>query len=179
MMQFAMVYDNIQGSCKLCEASSNSVRKMRNYIRIQICFVASVVVGLTVVGLVCHADPMENYRQGEEYFVLQKWDKAIQYFTKSIQENPKYFQAYYNRAIAHSKKGEYDKCIADLKKAAQLNPKSPDAYGLMGLVFEIKHDYKSALWAYQEALKREKRKSAQRELQGWINNLTKKQSRKK
>lgn len=151
---------------------------MTNSINIRITLVAFVATGIVIFSSVSYADPIENYREGEQYLVLQKWDKAIQYFTLSIQENPKFYQAYHNRAIAYSKKGEYDKCIADFKKAITLNPKYPDGYGLMGLVFEIKHDYKSALWAYKEALKRETRKEAKEELQGWIKNLSKKSGKK-
>jgi tetratricopeptide (TPR) repeat protein len=152
---------------------------MRNSINIRIAFVACVIAGIIVAGSISYADPMESYFEGEQYLVLQKWDKAIHHFTLSIKENPKFYLAYHNRAIAYSKKGEYDKCIADFKKAAELNPKYPDGYGLMGLVFEIKRDYKSALWAYNEALKRETRKNAKEELQHWINKLSKKTGKKK
>ncbi|MGB9618682.1 MAG: tetratricopeptide repeat protein, partial [Desulfomonilaceae bacterium] len=76
--------------------------------------------------------------------------------------------AYHYRAIAYSKKGEYDKSIEDLKKAVQLNPDYPDAYGLMGLVYEIKKDYASALKVYKEALAREKRPAVVKLLQKYI-----------
>jgi tetratricopeptide (TPR) repeat protein len=122
-------------------------------------------------GEVAAEDYLDYYEQGEFALRVQKWDRAVELFTKSIQDNPKFFVAYHNRAIAYSKKGDYDKSIADLKKAVQLNPDYPDAYGLMGLVYEIKKDYSAALQVYQEALAREKRPAAQQTLRKYVQDL--------
>lgn len=113
-------------------------------------------------------DYLDYYEQGEFALRVQKWDRAIEYFSKSLKDNPNFFMAYHNRAIAYSKKGEYDKSLADLRRAVKLNPDYPDAYGLMGLVYEIKKDYASALKVYREALSREKRPPVKRVLQKYI-----------
>jgi tetratricopeptide (TPR) repeat protein len=101
-------------------------------------------------------DYLDYYEQGEFALRVRKWERAVEHFTKSIDDNPNFFVAYHNRAIAYSKMGEYDKSIQDLKKAVELNPHYPDAFRLMGLVHEIRKDYPAALHAYQEALAREK-----------------------
>lgn len=116
----------------------------------------------------CAEDYLDYYEQGEFALRVGKLDRAVEQFTKSIQDNPNFFVAYHNRAIAYSRKGEYDKSIEDLKKAVQLNPDYPDAYGLMGLVYEIKKDFESALKAYREALEREKRPSLKKVLEKYI-----------
>jgi Tfp pilus assembly protein PilF len=116
----------------------------------------------------CAEDYLDFYEQGEFALRVEKWDRAVELFTKSIQDNPNFFLAYHNRAIAYSKKGEYDKSLADLHKAVQLNPDYPDAYGLMGLVYEIKKDYVSAIKVYREALVREKRPQVKRVLENYI-----------
>lgn len=116
-------------------------------------------------------DYLDYYEQGEFALRVEKWDRAIELFTKSLLDNPSFFVAYHNRAIAFSKKGEYDKSIEDLKKAVQLNPDYPDAYGLMGLVYEIKKDYASALNAYKEALNREKRPAPRKIIQKYIQDM--------
>ncbi len=113
-------------------------------------------------------DYLDYYEQGEFALRVEKWDRAIELFTLSLRDNPKFFVAYHYRAIAYSKKGEYDKSIEDLKKAVELNPDYPDAYGLMGLVYEIKKDYESALRVYKEALTREKRPAVVKLLEKYI-----------
>jgi tetratricopeptide (TPR) repeat protein len=134
---------------------------------------------LTVLpAAVAAEDYLDYYEQGEFALRVQKWDRAIELFTKSIKDNPNFFVAYHNRAIAYSKKGEYDKSIADLKKAVQLNPDYPDAYGLMGLVYEIKKDYPAALQVYKEALAREKRPNAQKALRKYVQELEAKAKKK-
>ncbi len=98
----------------------------------------------------------EYYEQGEFALRVEKWDRAIQLFSKSLEVNPTLFEAYYNRAIAYSKTGEYDRSIEDLNKAVLLRPEYAGAYLLMGLIYEIKKDYPSALKFYREAHGREK-----------------------
>ncbi len=116
-------------------------------------------------------DYLDFYEQGEFALRVEKWDRAIDMFTKSIQDNPNFYVAYHNRAIAFSKKGEYDKSIQDLQKAVQLNPDYPDAYGLMGLLYEIQKNYPAALKVYQEALAREKRPAVKRVLEKYVQDV--------
>lgn len=113
-------------------------------------------------------DYLDFYEQGEFALRVEKWDRAIELFTRSIQDNPNFFLAYHNRAIAYSKKGDYDRSLGDLQKSVQLNPDYPDAYGLMGLVYEIRKDYASAIKVYREALTREKRPQVKRVLENYI-----------
>jgi tetratricopeptide (TPR) repeat protein len=98
----------------------------------------------------------EYYEQGEFALRVEKWDRAIELFSKALEGNPQLFEAYYHRAIAYSKKGEYDKSIGDLKKAVELKPDYAGAYLVIGLIYEIKKDYPAALKYYREALGREK-----------------------
>jgi len=116
-------------------------------------------------------DYLDYYEQGEFALRVQKWGRAVELFSKSLEDNPKFFVAYHNRAIAYSKMGEYDKSIQDLKEALRLNPDYPDAYGLMGLVYEIKKNFPEALKVYQEALSREKRPAVQKVLQKYIQDV--------
>lgn len=131
--------------------------------------VCVLVWGYAVAWLPVNAqDYLDYHEQGEFALRVEKWDRAIEMFTKAIEDNPNFFVAYHYRAIAYSKKGEYDKSIEDLKKAVKLNPDYPDAYGLMGLVYEIKKDYPAALGVYREALSREKRPAVIKLLQKYI-----------
>lgn len=122
-------------------------------------------------GLVCAEDYLDYYERGEFALRVEKWDRAIEMLTKSIQDNPNFHMAYHFRAIAYSKKGEYDKSIQDLQKTVQLNPDYPDAFVRMGIVYEIKKDYPKAAQVYREALAREKRPEVQKIIEKFIQDL--------
>lgn len=128
-------------------------------------FMASVCVYALLYSSAAVADFAKAFQEGQFALGIGKWDLAIAHFTKSIEQNPKFFDAYNGRALAYSKKGEYDKCIADLKKAVELGQESPEPYALMGVVYEIKNDYSAALKAYSEALKRETKAELRKELE--------------
>lgn len=128
---------------------------------------------------VCAQKFMEYFDKGDLALRYKKWDRAITFFTKALQEDPKSFIAYHKRALAYSKAGQYDKCVADLRKVIQIKPDYPEAYALMGLVYEIDGKYDLALRAYQEALKREDRIDAKRLLEKYIWDVKQKQNKKK
>lgn len=74
----------------------------------------------------------EYYEIGNSKFKIANYEEAIVYFTKAIQSNPKYAEAYYMRANAsisnnHNHR-DRDSTFADLSKAIKLNPKYIDAY---------------------------------------------------
>ena len=61
-----------------------------------------------------------------------QYDKAISDYTKAIEINPRFAEAYYNRGLAYGKKGQYDKAISDYTKAIEINPRFAEAYNNRG-----------------------------------------------
>ena len=55
--------------------------------------------------------------RGLSYSYKQEYDSAIKDYSKVIELNPQYDEAYYNRGIAYSDKQEYDSAIKDYSKA--------------------------------------------------------------
>jgi tetratricopeptide (TPR) repeat protein len=149
----------------------------RNSVRVWVIPATALLCAL-VAELAVATDYLDFYAQGEFALRVEKWDRAIDLFTKSIADNPNFFFAYHNRAIAYSKKGEYNKSLQDLQKAVQLNPNYSEAYVLMGLIYEIKKDYVSAVKVYKEALAREKRAAVKRVLGKYIRDAEAKVQRK-
>ena len=137
--------------------------------------ILSVLLSLAVCSMSARgtawADFGADFQRGQNALRYQQWDRALNYFSASIKENPKFFPAYHSRAIAYSKKGLYDKSIEDLKKTVQLNPDFIQAYGLLGVVYEIKKDYTAALKVYRAALPRVKTPAAKRALKNWIGDM--------
>lgn len=145
----------------------------RNFLLVSLIITCSIGLQKAVA-----EDYLDYFEQGEFAVRVEKWDKAIELFSKSIKDNPKFFLAYHYRAIAYSKSGQYDKSIEDLKKVVELNPQYPEAYALMGLVYEIKRDYPAALKVYREALAREKRQAVRAGIEKYIRDVEAKMKKK-
>ena len=59
---------------------------------------------------------------------MGEFDRAIGDYTNSIDIDPKYIRAYYNRALAWEAKGLYEEALDDLQLFVSLDPTSfPDA----------------------------------------------------
>ncbi len=55
-------------------------------------------------------------------------DRAILFFSKSLEINPGYAEAYEMRGMTYSLREEYDQAIADFDKALEINPKLGEVY---------------------------------------------------
>jgi tetratricopeptide (TPR) repeat protein len=150
-------------------------------VRVSILLIASFVLAGSALAQKSPQIPdfIKDYNEGQFALKINKYDKAIAYFTSAIKKNPKFVPAWHARAVAFSKKGEYDRSIADLNQVIKLNPNHLDAYAMMGVVYEIKKDYKSALRVYQAALKRTTSPSVKRALLTWIAQIEEKIAKKK
>ena len=79
--------------------------------------------------------------RGFVYQLQKEYDCAIEDFTKAIELNPNYADAYYNRGLAYQSKGEVDRTIEDFTKAIELNPNYADAYYNRGLAYYDKGEH--------------------------------------
>jgi len=64
--------------------------------------------------------------RGSAYADLERHDKALNDFAKSLAANPDFAQAYYNRSFTYEKKGMRDLAIADMRQATLLAPDDKD-----------------------------------------------------
>ena len=70
--------------------------------------------------------------------------------------NQKCAETYYNRGLAHSKKGAFELAIEDFDKAIELNPNFAEAHYQRGIAYRIKGDYKLAITDYTKAIEKQK-----------------------
>lgn len=70
----------------------------------------------------------------QEY--LKVYDVAVDHYTNAIRIEPKYIDAYYNRALCYEQLDEPQKAVADLKIALKLNPQYTEAAVLMGRILK-------------------------------------------
>lgn len=86
------------------------------------------------------------------YFGQEKYDEAIEYYTKAIEKNDKYAFAYHDRGSAYRMTKKYQLSLSDYRKAIQLNPNMAIAFNNMGSVKKILKDYQGALIDYSSAI---------------------------
>ena len=112
-------------------------------------FIFGTILILTLGG--CGSeDKADNGASGVAFhkgYVASKnsdWSSAILHFTKAIEFNGTYVNAYNHRGFGFSKQEQYLEAIADFTKAVELAPKYADAY-------ENRGDAYKALGKNQEA----------------------------
>lgn len=86
------------------------------------------------------------------YFGQEKYDEAIEYYTKAIEKNDKYTFAYHDRGSAYRITKKYQLALSDYRKAIQLNPNMVIAFNNMASVKKILKDYQGALIDYSSAI---------------------------
>ena len=82
----------------------------------------------------------------------QQYKEAIKAFTKALETNPRFANAYYSRGTVWVYKGDYDSAIADYNRALEINPHLAKAYYNRGNVWNYKGNYDSAIADYNGAL---------------------------
>lgn len=81
-----------------------------------------------------------------------QYEEATEAFSKAIEINPQYAEAYNNRGVAWHYKGDYDRAIADYTKALEINPQYAEAYNNRGVAWYHKRDYDRAIADYSKAM---------------------------
>jgi len=82
---------------------------------------------------------------------INRYEQAIEDFSKAIELNPNDAVAYYNRGLAYAKLNEHERAIEYYGKAIKLNPNDAKAYGNRGIAYseilryeESARDFKKA-----------------------------------
>ena len=66
--------------------------------------------------------------------------------------NPRNAEAYNNRGVAYSDKGQHDRAISDQTKALEINPRNAEAYNNRGIWYHMKGQDDQAISDYTKAL---------------------------
>jgi len=81
-----------------------------------------------------------------------KLEVAIVGYSKAIELNPNYIDAYNSRGRAHGNLKEYDKAITDYNKAIQLDPNNTSTYYNRGNTYFKLNKYEQAIRDYNKAI---------------------------
>ena len=80
-----------------------------------------------------------------------KYEKAIEYFTKSIETDPNYSEAYEYRGIAQYKILKIPEALTDLNKAVKINPQNHNAWFNKGEIHFFRKEFIEAEACYLKA----------------------------
>ncbi|HOZ70556.1 MAG TPA: tetratricopeptide repeat protein [Chitinophagaceae bacterium] len=90
---------------------------------------------------------------GDEKFKKNDFTGAIQDFTKAIELNPNFSNAYFNRALSRNKLQDFPGAISDYTKAIEINPEFDAAYYNRGNIYRSNKDFALAILDYNAAIK--------------------------
>jgi tetratricopeptide (TPR) repeat protein len=91
------------------------------------------------------------YNQAVEYHNAGEFDKAIEFYTKTIERNPEHADAYWNRAIIYGEQKKYALAISDLRTVNRLAPEFASAYGQLGWYLILQGNFDEAREPCQKA----------------------------
>ena len=127
----------------------------------KIFLILTILAGCAATEKINETDSDEQLNQGIALLEEGQYDRAIAYFNKAIELNPRDADAYNNRGLAYFEgKGQYDKAIVDYNKAIELNPRSAAAYNNRGLAYGYKGKYDKAISDCNKAIELNPRSAA-------------------
>ncbi len=97
-------------------------------------------------------DPRADFWRGVIYLKQKKFDKAVQFFTDSINRNPVYVLSYANRGKAYLNTGDFQRALNDFNQIIRREPDQAKGYFLRGIACELLEQRKNAIESYEKAL---------------------------
>lgn len=83
-------------------------------------------------------DPSIFYNLGVSYYAAQNNDKALSYFEKSVQLDPKYIDGYYQLGLVYMAKNNNPKAVENFKKVIEIDPNSDAAKEVQEFIDALK-----------------------------------------
>ena len=95
---------------------------------------------------------VDEHKQGQLYSQEGQFDKAIDAFTRTVQMQPDYAEAYLNLARTYKTKGDLDNAVQTFEKYLTMKPNDEEALALLGDVYKQQGYYKKAEDLFKKAL---------------------------
>lgn len=147
------------------------IRPKRKWLLVVVIPLAAVALWLVGVGIFRQAIPKSNViasssppatlntatdylAQGDYEFEMGNLDAALASYTRAIELNSKYAEAYNNRAYTYMVQENYASALPDLDKAIELRPDYKNAYINRGDIYNYYYqiDRQRAIQDYDKAL---------------------------
>ncbi|MCK4346043.1 MAG: tetratricopeptide repeat protein [Bacteroidales bacterium] len=102
-------------------------------------------------------NPRKFYKAGEEFIETANFEDAIEQFSKAIELDPDFVNAYIARANAYENVGKFEEATEDYNRALVFKPKEADVSYRLGVTYNKLNKYEEALLALNKATKLSKR----------------------
>lgn len=93
------------------------------------------------------------FLRGVAKYNLEDLPGAEADFSRAIDENPIYTQAYNYRAVTRSRMGRYGDALGDFDKAIEMRPNNAGSYFGRGVTYFLNHQFEKAIEDYNRFLK--------------------------
>ena len=99
-------------------------------------------------------DPLieKDFNQGLKLMQEGQLKKSLEMFTKVIEKNPKFAEAWNKRATLYYLIGDFDSSVLDIKETLKLEPRHFGAMGGLSLIFIHIQNYEMAIDIYDQML---------------------------
>lgn len=111
----------------------------------------------TLASTLDRENPALAFAIAEYYFNHGSYDieKAEAYYTRAIELNPKYLEAYYQRGRIFFIKGKFGSALTDINTVLTLNSEFKKAYYMYGLINGYAKNFDQAEYGFKEFIKRD------------------------
>ena len=99
-----------------------------------------------------HSTAEIEFYRGNANYALGEHEKAIINYTRAIDLNPQYAEAYNNRGVANAALGKYEEAIKDYTKAIKLDSQDAEAYNNRGFANVALKKYTEAITDFNKAI---------------------------
>jgi Tfp pilus assembly protein PilF len=96
-------------------------------------------------------DAIGHYNRGIDYIQQEKYDLALAEFTKAININPRYAEAYLNRGVLYEQQEKPDLALSDFNQAININPRNATAYNNRGFLYYYRLEREKAIRDLRQA----------------------------
>ena len=94
-----------------------------------------------------------DYRNGLTYLWAEDYKKALPFFKKAVEKNPRYAEAWFRIGYCNYQVGRYAEAVAACKQAIRIKPDLAEAHHNLGVTYNKLGRYTEAIEAYKQAIR--------------------------
>ena len=96
--------------------------------------------------------PKEYYELGNQFASQNKFDQAIEKYSKAIGLDPLFYDAIVNRGLSKAAIDDFEGAMYDLNKAITIKPKGADGYYNRANIYSSQKKYEEAIKDYSKTI---------------------------